>query len=155
MNTAQPDNAAAPLPLRWRIRAWLFRELFAAEYVNLNSLQRAFTASLREVERLEQAHNALIHGRRARFKLEGGLPDEEIARRLVGQAETPVMQAVMALIDAKIVEMADRATNPPNEVNTADLRTYEAGGANAIAEFKTRLQEVARPLPAKPEPAQA
>jgi hypothetical protein len=48
----------------------------------------------------------------------------------------------MSLVDRKIMEMSDRATNPPSATNPADLRTYESGGANAIAEFKTRLQEL-------------
>lgn len=152
MNPTQPINAAAPQPLRWRIRNWLFRELFAAEYIQLHRWQEVAQVHLREVERLEREINLFTQARRARFKLDGGLPEEEIQRRLAGQAETPVMQAVTALIDAKIVEMSDRATNPPSEINTQDLRTYESGGANAIAEFKARLQEVTCPMPAQQNP---
>lgn len=151
MNPTQPNNTAAPAPLRWRIRNWIFRELFAAEYVRLHHWQEIAQAHLRTVEGLEKELAGFTQSRRARFKLDAALSDEEINRRLAGQSETPVLQAITALIDAKIVEMSDRATNPPSEINTPDLRTYEAGGANAIAEFKARLQELTRPLPPLPK----
>jgi hypothetical protein len=151
MNTTQPANTAAPIPLRWRIRNWLFRELFAAEYGQLHGYRMLAELYAKK----EEEARARTDSRRARFVLVTAVSDQEIARRLTGTITTPVVEAVMSLIDRKIVEMSDRATNAPSETNTADLRTYEAGGANAIAEFKSRLQELTAPQeePAKPAPA--
>lgn len=142
MNNQPIENTAAPIPLRWRIRAWLFRELFATEYTQLSNYARIADAAIREARIAQGELDALRAGRPARFVLEGALPEDQLARRLAGTATNPIVGAVMALVDRKIVEMSDRATNPPTAENTAELRTYESGGANAIAEFKARLQEL-------------
>lgn len=153
MNNTAPQNTAAPIPLRWRIRNWLFRELFAAEYILLNDANARVERYAAEVRRAFDEKEDLRRSRAARFVLEGGLAEAEIERRLTGTIKTPVIEAVMALVDRKIVEMSDRATNPPTATNTADLRVYEAGGANAIAEFKARLQDLTKPAEEKPAAA--
>lgn len=137
MNHTEPKNTVAALPLLWRIRAWLFRQLFADEYAQLNyvTAERGHWRALAEK----------LTPRPARFVHEAPLSETEVARRLAGTIKTPVLEAVMSLLDRKLVEMSDRATNPPSEVNTPDLRTYEAGGANAIAELKSRLEDLAKP----------
>lgn len=140
--TTQNQNTAAPIPLRWRIRNWLFRELFATEYTQLNTYRQLATNALQTANQAQAELEQLRQPRRVRFMLEAGLPEEQIVRRLAGTIETPAIQAVMALVDRKIVEMSDRATNPPSDALPPDLRTYEAGGANAIAEFKSRLQDL-------------
>jgi hypothetical protein len=128
------------------MKNWLFKLLFGGEYAKIQSLER-------ENEDLRQRATMRRDRRVARFKLEGGLPEDQVARRLAGAQDAPLIQAVMALVDAKIVEMSDRATNPPSSANTPDLRTYEAGGANAIAEFKTRLQELTAATAEEEKPA--
>jgi hypothetical protein len=135
-------NVAAPIPPRGRIRSWLFRALFAAECAQLN---KATADSDYWRSRAMRREDEQRIGRIARFKIAGGMADLEITRRLRGAHDSPIVQAVQALLDAKIVEMTDRATNPPSAANTAELRTYESGGANAVAEFKVRLQELTAP----------
>jgi hypothetical protein len=148
MNATQSPNTAVPLPLRWRIRNWLFRELFATEYMQLHNYQRIADQALREATAAAEELDRLRRGRPARFIMDqASMGEEEIARRLAGTQQNPALQAVMALVDRKIVEMSDRATNPPSAENTADLRTYEAGGANAMTEFKTRLAGLTEPRP--------
>lgn len=109
------------------MKTLIFRLLFGAEW--------------RELQRVRAL------SRPARFQLEGGLDERTIRRRLAGAGDNAVLKAVMAVVDRKIVSMSDRATNPPSEVNTPELRTYEAGGANAITELKTELQALVEATP--------
>lgn len=150
-----PENTGAPIPLRWRIRNWLFRELFATEYQQLHNYRSIAENALREASAAHGALDQLRAGRRVRFLLEAGLPEEQVMRRLAGTHANPIVTAIMALVDRKIIEMSDRATNPPSVENTAELRTYEAGGANAIAEFKARLQELTAEKEEEKKPAAA
>ena len=116
----------------------LFKLLFGDEYLKIQQLES-------DLETARQNNATRRERRVARFALEATVSEAEVARRLAGTIKTPVVEAVMSLIDHKIIEMSDRATNPPTTANTPDLRTYEAGGANAIAELKARLQDLAAP----------
>lgn len=120
------------------MKNWLFKLLFGAECAKIQQLER-------ENEDLRRNNATRRERRVARFALEAAITEAEVARRLAGTIKSPVVEAVMSLIDRKIIEMSDRATNPPTTANTPDLRTYEAGGANAIAELKARLQDLATP----------
>lgn len=115
---------------------WIFRIIFAAECREIARLQALLRTAVARAEQRAALRPA------ARIKLEGGLPYEEIVRRLRGTEQVPIVQAIAALLDAKIVEMCDRGTNPPSASFTQELRTYEGGGANAISEFKVALDEM-------------
>lgn len=113
------------------------------------------TANLARVrEELEAKRPRNPAPKPARFVLEGGLPEAEVAERLRGQARNGVVEAVQTLLDRKIVELSDRATSAPSAQMTQELRDYEAGGANALAEFKVQLEELVT-APLDPAPAAA
>jgi hypothetical protein len=118
------------------MKNWLIKKLFAAEFQKLTALEKECEQAYIRIGRME------CDQRPARFRLDGGMPEEEIAERLAGTAETPVIQAIVAELDRKIIQMSDRATGAPSDINTPELRTYEAGGANAIAEFKSRIADL-------------
>lgn len=136
-----------------KIREKLFILLFAAEYERLQELAlhiknvQSLNWQLRDkLDRLPQPWPA-------RFKLEGGLPEEEIAQRLGGTGKTPVMQAVVAHLGKKVVILCDRATDAPRPAmtmsNGATLapfteqeRLHYAGQAAGVAEILAELQEL-------------
>lgn len=125
------------------MRTWLFRTLFGDEYVALR-FARVEAERLRlERDKLQLRVNEIEAARRpARFRLDGGMTEEQIESQLQGTAQTPTVRAIMAKIDAKIVELCDRATNPPGERITPEMRAYESGGANAITELKQTLEDL-------------
>lgn len=152
----EPQNTSAPIPLRWRIRAWLFRELFADEYTELNNAVAARDYSRRKLVDLQDREAARTAVRRpARFRLEGGLSEELIAARLRGTQKSGVIEAVLAHIAAKVVGLSDRATDSPygervtaegvTPAFTADERLHLAGQAAGVAEILRELQELTAP----------
>jgi hypothetical protein len=89
----------------------------------------------------------------AHLRLAGGLTEEQIAQRLAGTADVPAVQAVLALVDQRLVVAADRATDrpaPPAPERglpgyTPEDRLYDAGRAGELAELRAQLQELTKP----------
>lgn len=133
------------MPLRWRIRNWIFREVFPQEYTNYNNVTKE-----RDWWRSQVTDRGQDRGRMARLRLEGGMPEEDIEHILQGTFELPIIRATLAHVSAKIIVASDIATDAPREqVTTADrvipsytseMRLHDAGRASAFAELLADLQ---------------
>lgn len=162
-NEIHPQNTAAPIPLRWRIRAWLFRELFAAEYMTGQALHRVRLEQEKTMHEMSLVIQRLQR-KPARFKLEGNMAPEQIEELLAGTRGLPAIKAVEALISAKIIELSDKSTDAPHGAYATpegtvpafgpEERLHLAGGADATALLLAELQELIKPKEqAKPEAA--
>lgn len=115
--------------------------MFQKLIMNIPAVRRAIEA---EKMRLREE----CRPRPARFKVDGGMPEEQIATHLAGTAETPIVRAIMAHLDARIVAQSDVATDAPRDpmpgvpAYTAEMRLHDAGGAHHLADLKARLQEL-------------
>lgn len=87
-----------------------------------------------------------------RIVLETAMSREEIERVLGGTDGSPQMRAVVALVTQALVDASDRATGAPvepavvgNQIYsgfTPEMRTYAAGGAEALANILAELQAI-------------
>lgn len=143
------QNTSAPEPLRWRIRRWLHRELFTAEYQSISYLTRERDEWRALAERMKKEWDP----QPARFELEGGMPEEEIAQRLAGQERTPLMLAVMAHLGAQVVILADQATDVPHAALDHDTRLHFCGQAAGVAGVLADLQRLTAPQEEEGKPA--
>lgn len=88
----------------------------------------------------------------ARFRLDGGMTEEEIRRTLRGTKDSPIVKAIEAHLGASIVRDSDAATGEPRELivtpertlapYTAEMRLHDAGKASALAALLAELQEL-------------
>lgn len=168
-----------------KFREWFFKLLFGAEWRSLQAFIKVDAINLERIanyQKLERAMSAektdliveLAKTRAgaagwrakfekatalrspARFKLEGGMPAEQIAHRLAGQEKAPVIEAIVAHLSIKIVELSDKATDAPRGPETLrdgrvlaafteSERLHFSGQASGVAEVLANLQEMTAP----------
>jgi hypothetical protein len=112
----------------------------------------------REVLRLEMAKNS---PKQARLAVDGGMTAESISEALAGTLETPIMKAVLSVVNQKVVELCDRATDAPRQQIVlpdriipgygSEERMHDAGGAAHTAAVLEMLQDLSRPKDEKQE----
>lgn len=93
--------------------------------------------------------------RPARLTVIGLMSDLAIEENLAGTETNSVMRSVCAIINAKIVELSDLATDRPRqnmdrpegsvEGYSMDERLHDAGGAAHLADLLAKLQELSKP----------
>lgn len=116
----------------------------------------------RELLRLEMEKNVTTP---ARLVVDGGMAAEAISEALAGTLKTPIMAAVLAVVNQKVVELCDRATDPPRQQVVlpdrvtpgygSEERMHDAGGAACAADILETLQGLATPKDEKIDPQAA
>lgn len=137
-----------------KIRQWLFEYLFGAESRRLDVAEAWNRTRAQQVDGL-MAELATRPPRPppARFKLEGAISPAEIAGRLRGAEKTPMIQAVLAHLGAKVVELCDKSTDVPRGEThlrggevlpafTETERLHFCGQAAGVAEILAELQDL-------------
>lgn len=119
------------------LRERLFRRLFRAEYEELKSVKERNHHLNCEI-RDWRAHAE--RRKSARLQVEGLMAEETALGKLAGTHHSDPIQAIEALLNHRIVQLSDEATNPPRAM-TADERLFAAGGVHHVAEFLGLLQE--------------
>jgi hypothetical protein len=86
---------------------------------------------------------------------EGEFSEQALEEMLIGTESHPIMKAVVGLLNIKVAEMGDAATERPAlAIPTSggmvrgyseEERLYDAGGCAQAAEFLGRLQQLAKP----------
>lgn len=111
-------------------------------------LRRELNAARAELE------TARRRQRPARLVVDGN-PDYVYEEMISGTESHPVMKGVVGLLNARIVEMSDTATERPSlpmslaggvtRGYSEEERLYDAGGCALLADFLARIQEAAKP----------
>ena len=155
-NGTEGTNTAAKPTRRQRLRAWLHRKLFGAE-CRWAAEDRAQLWLLRKDNAELCAALRKLERKPARLEVAGGMTAQQIEDRLAGAHSSEPVRAILAKIGAKIIELSDRATDAPREQMETrdgvipafghDDRIYVAGGAAALAELQSDLQELVKDRP--------
>lgn len=122
---------------------------------------RRLKASLEEktkdlyATRQQLAHHLMeSKPRPARMVVESGMSEESIGETLAGTQASPTMKAVCAIINARIVDLADTATDRPREPMqltdrfvpgySSDERLHDSGGVFHLADLLAQLQDLSK-----------
>jgi hypothetical protein len=103
-----------------------------------------------------EARVAKLAPKPARMRAEDAMSEEAIAELLHGMETNPILRAVCAKLQARIVEASDKATDAPRETlvrpngeviagYNSEQRLHDAGGAAHLAMLLAELQELAKP----------
>lgn len=118
------------------LRKLLFRRNSRAEFAQLQSL-------LQEQIDRNSHMEALLEKRKpkhARLQVEGLMAEETALGKLAGTCHSDPVQAIEALLNHRIVQLSDTATNHPGSA-TPDERLFDSGGVHYLAEFLATLQD--------------
>lgn len=118
-------------------------------------LRAANEALRRELEiTRDELQRARKPRRPARLIVDG--PSQQMLEEMLAGTEShPVTKAVIGLLNARVAEMSDAATERPSPTVPAgggimrgyseEERLYDAGGCAQLADFLARIQEAAKP----------